>query len=111
MKKLRVPIPTGYRFIPVASIVYIECVNKITTIYLCGKDKECIVSIKSLLFFEKVLKPFGFGRMNKNQVVNHAFIIYEDKHKIPNLKLEGYEEVKVPKSPVYKLRHGDFYVG
>ncbi|HOZ91257.1 MAG TPA: LytTR family transcriptional regulator DNA-binding domain-containing protein [Bacteroidia bacterium] len=111
MKKLRVPIPTGYRFIPVANIVYIECINKITTIYLSGASKERIVSIKSLLFFETVLKPFGFGRMNKNQVVNHACIIFQDKHKIPNLKLEGYEEVKIPMSLDYKQKHGGFYIG
>jgi DNA-binding LytR/AlgR family response regulator len=110
MKKLRIPIKGGgYRFIWPGSIDYIEVVKRLTTIYLSGEAREKLVTTKSLKYFEDKLKAFDFGRMNQQHVVNHLSIIGQDNLKKPNLILEGCE-VKIPLSPAYKLRHGDFYL-
>ena len=62
-------------FIDVSDILYLECQNIYTTIFMNIKgNKICFMEAKSLKKYENELKEYGFFRVNNNTLVNGNYI-------------------------------------
>ena len=71
-KKIGIPVLQGLKFVETETILYCEADDNYTTVFFTD-DTKMVVS-KTLAYFEKELKPFGFLRIHNKHLVNTGHI-------------------------------------
>ena len=95
-KKFTIPTQSGFEVIATENILYCKADDNYTHIYLADGTKKLVS--KTLGFFEKQLKDFGFLRIHKSYVVNLSVIQSYHKGKGGTIVLKNGKSLAVASS-------------
>lgn len=94
-EKISIPFKTGYIYLPVRDVVYLEADGSYTMIYT--NERSYLVS-KKLKYFENYLEGYHFCRIHASYIINLSRLVRFSKSDGGKVELDNGKELSVSRS-------------